>query len=81
LAVQMVNSTIAGTIIDYPASFHNGGCGFSFADGHAEIHNWNGVNMKPPVIQNTSDHSGQCRDLDTARDLQWLQQRTSAPAN
>jgi prepilin-type N-terminal cleavage/methylation domain-containing protein/prepilin-type processing-associated H-X9-DG protein len=25
---------------DLPASFHNGACGFSFADGHAEIHKW-----------------------------------------
>ena len=26
--------------IDIPASYHNGACGFSFADGHAEIHKW-----------------------------------------
>jgi prepilin-type processing-associated H-X9-DG protein len=25
---------------DLPASFHGGACGFSFADGHAEIHKW-----------------------------------------
>ena len=25
---------------DTPASYHNGACGFSFADGHAEIHKW-----------------------------------------
>ncbi|HXJ14084.1 MAG TPA: type II secretion system protein [Candidatus Limnocylindrales bacterium] len=81
LAVQMVSSGISAQIIDYPASFHNGGCGFSFGDGHSEIHIWNGVHMKPPVVQNTSDHSGQCTDLETARDLQWLQQRTSARAN
>ncbi len=81
LAVQMVNSTIAGQIIDYPASFHNGACGFSFGDGHAEIHTWNGIHMKPPVVQNTSDHSGQCIDLDTAHDLEWLQLHTSAPGS
>ena len=23
-----------------PANYHNGACGFSFADGHAEIHKW-----------------------------------------
>ena len=28
------------TFPDVPGSFHNWGCGFSFADGHAEIHNW-----------------------------------------
>lgn len=26
--------------IDYPGTYHNRACGFSFADGHAEIHKW-----------------------------------------
>src|SRR5260370_2839250 len=26
--------------LDLPASYHNRACGFSFADGHAEIHKW-----------------------------------------
>jgi prepilin-type N-terminal cleavage/methylation domain-containing protein/prepilin-type processing-associated H-X9-DG protein len=25
---------------DIPACYHNGACGFSFADGHSEIHKW-----------------------------------------
>ncbi|HTA29078.1 MAG TPA: hypothetical protein VK731_01260 [Candidatus Cybelea sp.] len=25
---------------DLPASYHNGACGFAFADGHSEIHRW-----------------------------------------
>ncbi|MGA2867012.1 MAG: prepilin-type N-terminal cleavage/methylation domain-containing protein [Verrucomicrobiota bacterium] len=29
--------------VDIPASYHNGACGFSFADGHAEIHKWRGT--------------------------------------
>jgi len=33
---------------DMPASYHNGGCGLSFADGHAEIHKWrDGVTLQP----------------------------------
>lgn len=33
---------------DLPASYHNGACGFSFADGHAEIHKWkSGTSMYP----------------------------------
>ncbi|HWY74435.1 MAG TPA: prepilin-type N-terminal cleavage/methylation domain-containing protein [Verrucomicrobiae bacterium] len=28
--------------IDYPASYHNRGAGFSFCDGHAELHKWVG---------------------------------------
>jgi prepilin-type processing-associated H-X9-DG protein len=29
--------------IDQPASYHNGAAGFSFADGHSEIHKWIGT--------------------------------------
>ena len=27
-------------IIDYPASYHHRACGYSYADGHSEIHKW-----------------------------------------
>ncbi len=29
-------------VVDVPATYHNGACGLSFADGHAEIHKWRG---------------------------------------
>ncbi len=28
---------------DIPSSYHNGACGFAFADGHAEVHKWKGA--------------------------------------
>jgi len=34
---------------DLPASFHNGACGFSFADGHSEIHKWKSSATVLPV--------------------------------
>lgn len=34
---------------DTPASYHNGACGFSFADGHAEIHKWKSPTSWVPV--------------------------------
>jgi prepilin-type processing-associated H-X9-DG protein len=46
--------------IDLPATYHNGAAGFSFADGHAEIHQWKGSAMglgmplsplQPPVVR------------------------------
>lgn len=30
----------SGVVIDLPASYHNGACGFSFADGHSEVKKW-----------------------------------------
>jgi prepilin-type N-terminal cleavage/methylation domain-containing protein/prepilin-type processing-associated H-X9-DG protein len=29
--------------VDIPATYHNFACGFSFADGHAEVHKWQGI--------------------------------------
>jgi prepilin-type N-terminal cleavage/methylation domain-containing protein/prepilin-type processing-associated H-X9-DG protein len=30
-------------VVDVPAAYHNGACGFAMADGHSEIHKWRGV--------------------------------------
>jgi len=54
-AVKMAWPALASTmgdirIIDYPASYHSGACGLSYADGHAEIHKWKGNSIKPRVI-------------------------------
>jgi prepilin-type N-terminal cleavage/methylation domain-containing protein/prepilin-type processing-associated H-X9-DG protein len=49
-AVQIVEQdATSGSVIDMPAAYHNGACGFSFADGHSEIHRWAGKVMKPAV--------------------------------
>ena len=34
-------------IVDYPASYHGGAGGFSFVDGHSEIHKWVDARTKP----------------------------------
>ena len=36
-------------IVDYPASYHNRAAGFSFADGHSEIHKWRDARTYPPI--------------------------------
>jgi prepilin-type processing-associated H-X9-DG protein len=33
--------------VDMPAAYHNGACGFAFADGHSEIHKWKGSLTRP----------------------------------
>jgi prepilin-type N-terminal cleavage/methylation domain-containing protein len=35
-------TTTSGHVVDFPSNLHCGGCGFSFADGHSEIHKWRG---------------------------------------
>lgn len=44
---MMVGNTVHWR--DLPASYHNGACGYSFADGHSEIHRWVGPLVKQPV--------------------------------
>ncbi len=33
------------TWVDKPATYHNKACGFSYADGHSEIHKWRDANL------------------------------------
>ncbi len=70
-AVQMARpSATTAQIIDFPASFHNGACGFSFADGHAEIHKWLGKTMKAPV-RNNSSLALNVSAGDSVQDVKW----------
>lgn len=50
--------------VDLPASYHGRAAGFSFADGHAEIHRWQAV----PSFTGTANK----------QDIAWLQDRTTA---
>jgi prepilin-type processing-associated H-X9-DG protein len=56
---------------DAPGTYHNGGCGFSFADGHSETHQW---------LNRSEKGSGGVEVADAAdyQDWLWMQQRTSA---
>src|SRR5215469_14814196 len=38
---------------DAPGSYHNGGCGFAFADGHSEIHKW----LETPVAASDANET------------------------
>ena len=39
----------SGQWYDLPASYHNGGAAFSFADGHAELHHWRHAITRQPA--------------------------------
>ena len=45
-----INDPNANNWQDIPASYHNGACGFSFADGHSEIKKWTSDTSKYPVL-------------------------------
>lgn len=42
--------------LDLPASYHDGACGFGYADGHSEIKKWLAASTIVPVTMNS--HSG-----------------------
>ncbi len=44
-----ITSYTAGAWQDKPASYHNGACGFAFADGHSEIRKWRSATSRYPV--------------------------------
>ena len=46
------NPDVRYNLIDYPASYHAGSAGFSFADGHSEIHKWMDGRTKPVLAKN-----------------------------
>lgn len=76
-AVQMAKSdATTARIIDFPASYHNGACGFSFADGHSEIHKWIGKTIKAPVTY-TGTMGLNVDAGDSVRDVVWMSSVTT----
>lgn len=53
-----------------PANYHNGACGFSFADGHSEIRKWQDPDtLSKKIVANPKG----------PRDVPWIQLRTTVP--
>jgi len=72
-AVQMIDpGAKSGNIIDMPANFHNGACGFSFADGHAEIHRWVGGLIKNAKIKYDGSIALNVDAKDSLVDGKWM---------
>lgn len=75
-ANMMVESPGAARIIDFPASYHNGAGGISFADGHAEIRKWVDPRTRAPVKYN--NQLGLNVSSPNNQDMMWLADRTSS---
>lgn len=59
---------------DVPASYHNGACGFGFADGHSEIHKWLDPRTSPPISQSGKVNGITCPN---SADVLWLQDHST----
>jgi len=60
---------------DLPASYHNGACGFSFSDGHAEVHKWRSGRSVYGVVYNNSIPQVRPFDATAKLDFQWYKDR------
>jgi prepilin-type N-terminal cleavage/methylation domain-containing protein/prepilin-type processing-associated H-X9-DG protein len=72
-------TSMAGTfpnanIIDIPASYHGGAAGFSFADGHSEIHKWQSNSLKKPIQTTPINNINVSSDAAGLQDSYWLSQ-------
>jgi prepilin-type processing-associated H-X9-DG protein len=75
-AVSMPQSRQATKWIDMPAKYHGNACGFTFADGHAEIHKWLAPANIATVTYVLLNKSGYPELNDP--DIQWVAKHTSA---
>jgi prepilin-type processing-associated H-X9-DG protein len=71
-------------IVDVPATYHNGACGFAFADGHSEIHKWVDQAMKSKRATQVQFHNGDngnipCRQGD--KDWEWYRYKSPRKAD
>ncbi len=57
---------------DFPAWYHGGACGFSFADGHSEIRKWLEASTRVPVTG--GGKPGQL-NVPASRDIDWINLR------
>ncbi len=59
-------------IIDFPANYHTGACGFSFSDGHSEIHKWKGSKIRNAPIKYNGQLPLNVPAGDSWMDAHWM---------
>jgi len=76
MAVPSIPSTMGDVrIIDFPASYHGGACGFSFADGHSILRKWIGTRIRPRVTHQLIPLNQPAAD--SRNDILWLSDITT----
>jgi prepilin-type N-terminal cleavage/methylation domain-containing protein/prepilin-type processing-associated H-X9-DG protein len=80
---------LTARIIDIPANYHNGACGFSFADGHSEIKRWlsitsghdtgRGLRNMPVYFTGARNLTLNFAALDAWLDAQWMADNSTVP--
>ena len=63
-------------LVNFPAGYHNGASGITFADGHAEVHKWRDSRTLPPL--QTTFHKFVDVSAPLSKDLIWLRQHATS---
>ena len=71
-----INNPAAANWQDVPATYHNGACGFSFADGHSEIKKWKSGIAIPAKVAFVNPPAVRPFDAAGRDDLAWYNERT-----
>ncbi len=79
-AVDCQYSGGGAAFVDGPTLLHSGGCGFGFADGHAEMHQWKDPRTFGPPFQThyQNDYTGVGYPMPGSLDVAWIEYRTTA---
>ena len=67
-------------VINFPASYHAGSGGVTFADGHAEIHRWRSPELLVPQQAGAEGVKHEFLPVSASNvDLVWLRQHATYP--
>ena len=66
---------------DLPGMYHDLACGFSFADGHAEMKRWRDPRTTPPAVSGGDPLTLPFIPSPNNADVAWLQDHSSRPKN
>ena len=64
---------------DFPGFYHHRAAGFSFADGHSEIHRWLDDRTMPPLKPGTSSSFNTRVPVPRDVDVAWMQDHSTRP--
>ncbi len=69
---QVTDPPGSAYIIDFPAAYHGGAAGFSFSDGHSEVHKWIGSKIAKAPVTYTGTLALRVPAGDSWPDAHWM---------
>lgn len=73
-----LNPSLYSFTEDLPGMYHHLAAGFSFADGHSEMHRWKDTRTMPPLVIG-NDPPTSIVPAPNSVDIAWLQDHSTRP--